>query len=186
MKLVAFLREGVTSYGIVNGDSLADIGSILRERFSDLQTVIAAGAYDALREAEAKAPVLKLADIQYLPPIAKPAKIFCIGHNYEAHRSEMKRDPTLYPATFLRFADTQIGSGQPVISPHVSTSLDYEGELAVIIGRAGRYIKRADALPHVAGYACYNDVSVRDWQRHTASSPRARTFQPLVHSVRGW
>lgn len=176
MKLAAFSQSRTISYGCAEDNTIYDVGALLRERYPDLQALIAAGDYQALRDARPQAEPRALETLQLLPPIARPAKIFCIGHNYQAHRDEMQRDPTLFPATFLRFADTQVGHGQPIVVPRVSTSIDYEGELAVIIGKAGRYIPREKALSHVAGYACFNDVSVRDWQRHTSQFTPGKNF----------
>ena len=176
MKLAAFSHAGVVSYGLVEGAEIYDIGAVLRQRHIDLQALVVAGDSAAAQQAKASADRLALKGLQLLPPIAKPGKIFCIGHNYETHRREMQRDPTLFPATFFRFADTQVGHEQPVVVPRVSTAVDYEGELAVVIGKAGRYIPRENALAHVAGYACYNDVSVRDWQKHTSQFGPGKNF----------
>lgn len=176
MKLAAFSSADVISYGLVEGEDLYDIGAVLHNRYVDLQALVVAGAFAAAQPSKALAERLRLKDLQLLPPIARPGKILCIGHNYDTHRREMQRDPTFFPATFFRFADTQVGDGQPVVIPHVSTAIDYEGELAVVIGKGGRYIQRKDALAHVAGYACYNDVSVRDWQKHTGQFGPGKNF----------
>lgn len=119
---------------------------------------------------------MPLADLHLLPPIPNPAKIFCIGHNYEEHRNEMNREKLPYPAVFTRFADSQTGHGEPVLLPRVSSQLDFEGEMAVVIGRGGRYIASEEALEHVAGYSCYLDGSVRDWQRHTSQFTPGKNF----------
>jgi 2-keto-4-pentenoate hydratase/2-oxohepta-3-ene-1,7-dioic acid hydratase in catechol pathway len=111
-----------------------------------------------------------------LPPIVDPQKVICIGINYDTHRNELGRSASAYPAVFLRFPDTHIGHRTPIVRPLVSTALDYEGELAVIIGRPGRAISQADALDHVAGYACYNDATIRDWQRHTHQFTPGKNF----------
>jgi 2-keto-4-pentenoate hydratase/2-oxohepta-3-ene-1,7-dioic acid hydratase in catechol pathway len=96
--------------------------------------------------------------------------------NYEMHRKETGRAEVEHPTIFMRFANTQIGDGAPIVCPRVSRDLDFEGELAVIIGRPGRYIQRKHAMEHVAGFACYNDVSVRDWQRHTSQFTPGKNF----------
>lgn len=176
MKLAAFSHAGVISYGLVEGENVYDIGAVLHDHYVDLQALVIAGNFAAALQSKASAERLALKALQLLPPIARPGKIFCIGHNYETHRREMQRDPTLFPATFFRFADTQVGHGQPVVIPRISTAVDYEGELAVVIGKGGRYIPRNDALAHVAGYACYNDVSVRDWQKHTSQFGPGKNF----------
>src|SRR6185503_1687030 len=98
------------------------------------------------------------------------------GLNYISHRTETKRPETKYPSIFTRFADTQVGHETPVLRPSFSTAFDYEGELAVVIGRRGRHIAEKDVNAHIAGYSCYNDVSVRDWQRHTAQWTPGKNF----------
>jgi 2-keto-4-pentenoate hydratase/2-oxohepta-3-ene-1,7-dioic acid hydratase in catechol pathway len=111
-----------------------------------------------------------------LPPIPNPGKIFCIGHNYEEHRQETGRPKTLHPSVFTRFADSQIANGAAAWIPAESTEIDYEGELAVVIGQGGRRIQATDAMTCVAGYSCYNDISVRDWQRHTTQFTPGKNF----------
>ena len=99
-----------------------------------------------------------LAEVSLLPVIPNPDKIFCVGHNYESHRQETNRAATDFPSIFTRFGDTLLPHGDNIIMPKVSTQLDYEGELAVIIGKGGRYISEKDAMKHIAGYACFNDA----------------------------
>jgi 2-keto-4-pentenoate hydratase/2-oxohepta-3-ene-1,7-dioic acid hydratase in catechol pathway len=176
VKLATFQASGSTSWGIVLEDSIADVGSVLLERYSELKAVIAANAWDEVRGAISLAPTHSVTDVNWLPTIPDPDKILCIGLNYETHREETGRDKTAYPAVFTRFADTQIGHLAPIIRPRVSTILDYEGELAIIIGKSGRYIDPADAMSHVAGYCCYNDATVRDWQRHTIQFTPGKNF----------
>jgi 2-keto-4-pentenoate hydratase/2-oxohepta-3-ene-1,7-dioic acid hydratase in catechol pathway len=168
VKLVTFERHGTVSYGVADGGGIVDVGAQLGRRYSDLRAVLTA---DALAEVQTTAKksgaTLRRADVRLLPVIPNPAKIFCVGLNYRSHVAEMSRPESAYPAIFTRFADSQVGDGAPLLRPSLSTRFDYEGELAIVIGRGGRYIKEADALSHIAGYACYNDGSVRDWQRHT-------------------
>jgi 2-keto-4-pentenoate hydratase/2-oxohepta-3-ene-1,7-dioic acid hydratase in catechol pathway len=114
--------------------------------------------------------------IRLLPVIPDPGKILCVGHNYEDHRQETGRAKVDNPSIFTRFADTLVAAGQPILRPAVSTSLDYEAELAVIIGAGGRAIAEEDAMRHVAGYACFNDASVRDWQWHTGQFTPGKNF----------
>ena len=100
----------------------------------------------------------------------------CVGLNYQDHVKETKRDNTENPALFVRFAESQVGHNQPIILPPESTHLDYECEIAVIIGKAGRRISEKDSWSHIAGYAPYNDGSVRDWQRHTIQWSAGKNF----------
>jgi 2-keto-4-pentenoate hydratase/2-oxohepta-3-ene-1,7-dioic acid hydratase in catechol pathway len=187
MKLVSFLVEGRPTYGIAEGAEVLNVGSVLGARYPDLKSLL--GQDDALalvRGTTGAAPRLDLAAVTLLPCIPNPGKIFCIGHNYEEHRVEMGRPKTEFPAVFLRFADSQVAHGQPAWIPAESTHIDFEGELAVVIGRGGRRIPRSEALAHVAAYACYNDISVRDWQKHTTqfapgkNFPRTGAFGPWL------
>ncbi|MBN8896691.1 MAG: fumarylacetoacetate hydrolase family protein, partial [Rhodospirillales bacterium] len=123
---------------------------------------------EAAAIAAAAVPDHRLDAVTLLPPIPDPDKIICVGLNYRDHVSETGRTVTEKPVLFARFAGSQVAHGQPMVKPAVSDEFDYEGELAVVIGRGGRHIEAADALAHVGGYACYNDGSVRDWQRHTS------------------
>jgi len=108
--------------------------------------------------------------------ITDPGKIICIGHNYEEHRMETQRDKTENPTVFLRVAASQTGHLQPIVLPPESSQLDYEAEIAIVIGKGGRRITEADAWTHIAGYSAYNDGSVRDWQRHTAQFTPGKNF----------
>jgi len=125
---------------------------------------------------EGRAPELSTADVIFLPPITDPAKILCIGLNYAKHQAETGRPDVDHPTIFTRFADSQVGHLQSMIKPDQSVRFDYEAELAVVIGQGGRFISDDDALSHVAGYACYNDGSIRDWQRHTSQFTPGKNF----------
>lgn len=176
MKLATFRAGGRQSWGLVDGDGVADVGAILADRFPDLKAAIAADALPAVQAAASGAPRIALASLEWLPVIPNPDKILCIGLNYEMHRKETGRTEVENPTVFARFANSQLGHGAPIIRPKVSTDLDYEGELAVIIGKPGRYIARERAFDHVAGYSCYNDGSVRDFQRHTHQFTPGKNF----------
>ena len=153
--------EGMAVWGAIDGEDI-----VLDDRWPTLRAALAAGAAAAGPGATGGRRVA-LADITWLPVIPDPGKIFCVGLNYEKHRRETGRAEVGHPTIFTRFADSQTGHARPIVQPPESIELDYEGELAVIIGRGGRRIPAAQALDHVAGYACYNDGSVRDWQYHT-------------------
>jgi 2-keto-4-pentenoate hydratase/2-oxohepta-3-ene-1,7-dioic acid hydratase in catechol pathway len=176
MKLATFLHRGATSWGAVIGDDIADVGAVLGDRLPTLRAALAAGALEELEAALPGAPRRPLAAVTWLPVIPDPGKIFCVGINYEDHRVETGRERVGHPTIFTRFADTLSGHGAAIPRPPESTEVDYEGELAVIIGRGGRRIPQAQALAHVAGYACFNDVSVRDWQRHTGQFTPGKNF----------
>jgi 2-keto-4-pentenoate hydratase/2-oxohepta-3-ene-1,7-dioic acid hydratase in catechol pathway len=174
VKLISFRTAGSASYGAVVDGEVIDLGAALGAALPDLKSFLGAGAEK--RPLPSSVPRLPLAGVELLPVIPNPSKIFCIGHNYESHRAEMGRAKSTFPAVFLRFADSQLAHEQPAWVPGESTEIDFEGELAVVIGKGGRRITRADALAHVAGYACYNDISVRDWQRHTTQFSPGKNF----------
>lgn len=176
MKLATFTAAGQRSWGIVDGDMIAAIGQMpgapasLRQALEqpDALAMIAAGAKAA--------PRLPLASVTLEPVLPDPDKIFCVGLNYENHRKETGRDEVQHPTIFTRFANSQVGHQAPMIRPKASTHFDFEGELALVIGKPGRHISKADAFSHIAGYACYNDGSIRDWQRHTIQFTPGKNF----------
>jgi 2-keto-4-pentenoate hydratase/2-oxohepta-3-ene-1,7-dioic acid hydratase in catechol pathway len=177
MKVVTFERSGTRSYGILENDHILDVGSRLASRYADLRSVLAAGALQELRLGRTQGvPTLRVDEVKFEPVIPNPEKILCVGLNFISHRTETKRPETKFPSIFTRFADTQVGHETPVLRPSFSTAFDYEGELAVVIGRGGRSISEQDVSAHIAGYSCYNDVSVRDWQRHTAQWTPGKNF----------
>lgn len=176
MKLATFRTGGGESWGLVEGDEVVDVGSALRDRFPDLKAVLAAGALASAADAASGAARVPVSAITWLPVIPNPDKILCIGLNYEMHRKETGRTEVQNPTVFGRFANSQIGHGADIIRPRVSTDLDYEGELAVVIGKPGRYISQAESWSHIAGYAPYNEGSVRDFQRHTHQFTPGKNF----------
>jgi 2-keto-4-pentenoate hydratase/2-oxohepta-3-ene-1,7-dioic acid hydratase in catechol pathway len=177
MKLVSFRIDGKDTYGAIAGGGVVDLGARLGAKYPDLKSLLAsrglAEAQVALKDARADA---KLEAVTLLPVIPNPGKIFCIGHNYEEHRLETERDPTAHPSVFLRLPESQVGHGQPILCPRESAQLDYEGEIAIVIGTPGRRIAEGEAWAHIAGYSCYNDGSVRDWQRHTGQFTPGKNF----------
>ena len=176
MKLATFKMGGVPTWGVVDGETIRDVGAVLGSHYPTVKSVIAADAFAEVATAATKAKAYPLADITWLPVIPDPDKILCIGLNYETHRKETGRSEVENPTVFTRFANSQTGHLSPIIRPRVSHDLDFEGELAVIIGKGARYIARSDAWHHVAGYACYNDGSVRDFQRHTHQFTPGKNF----------
>lgn len=172
MKYVSFRRpSGEASFGRIDGDAVLDLGGGAGAP-ADLKGALAAGTLGTLAAGRRYA----LAEVVLLPVIPNPSKVLCVGHNYETHRQETGRAKADHPSIFTRFADTLLAHGQPIVRPRVSTSLDYEGELAIVIGRGGRAIAEGDAMKHVAGYACFNDASVRDWQWHTSQFTPGKNF----------
>jgi 2-keto-4-pentenoate hydratase/2-oxohepta-3-ene-1,7-dioic acid hydratase in catechol pathway len=175
MKFASFTSAGRAAWGVVEGDIVADISAgagmaTLR------QALCLADPAAAIAAALAAAPRIPLSSVTLAPVLPDPDKIICVGLNYENHRKETGRDEVVHPTIFTRFANSQIGQGAPMIRPRVSTHFDYEGELALVIGTPGRNIAKDKAYAHVAGYACYNDGSVRDWQRHTIQFTPGKNF----------
>lgn len=176
MKLATVQLSGKPTWGVVEGDKIADVGAVLCDKLPDLRAAIAVAAWSEVRKATESARRYPLHEIEWLPVIPNPDKIICIGLNYESHRRETGRSEVANPTVFLRLPNSQIGHKANVIRPRVSDKLDYEGELAVIIGKGGRYIEQKDAFAHIAGYACYNEGTIRDWQRHTHQFTPGKTF----------
>jgi 2-keto-4-pentenoate hydratase/2-oxohepta-3-ene-1,7-dioic acid hydratase in catechol pathway len=175
MKLATFKAAQGASYGAVTDKGIVDLGSRL-SRFSDLRSLIGNDGLEEARKLLSRAPDYKLSEITWLPVIPNPDKIVCVGLNYEEHRVETGRDKTEQPALFLRVAESQVGHEQPIVRPRESSHLDFEAEIALVIGRPGRRIAQKDAWQHIAGYSCYNDGSVREWQRHTVQWTAGKNF----------
>jgi 2-keto-4-pentenoate hydratase/2-oxohepta-3-ene-1,7-dioic acid hydratase in catechol pathway len=169
MRLLSFVADGKELYGAVSGDGVVTLND--RIGHGSLRAALAAGAMGAMRNAATDArPDRKLADIKFLPLIPHPEKILCAGINYRSHAAETGRELPKQPSMFVRFTDTLVGHDGAMIRPNVSDNFDFEGELAVVIGKAGRHIKVEQALDHVAGYTCFVDGSVRDYQKFSVTS----------------
>lgn len=178
MKFVTFQAGKSASYGAVIGDGVVDLGKRLGKKYPTLRSALKAGALAELKKvaAAAKKTDVPLKKIKYLPVIPDAKKIICVGLNYKDHRAETGNKDTEHPTLFLRMPASQVGHGQPLIKPRESEKLDWEGELAVIIGKKGRRIPREKAMSYVAGYSCYHDGSVRDFQRHTTQFTPGKNF----------
>lgn len=176
MKLASFKIGNSSTWGVIEAEEAIDVGSLLRDLYPDLKSVLAADALPAMSDATRSAKRYPTADVVWLPVIPNPDKILCIGLNYETHRKETGRSEVEHPTVFGRFANSQTGHLSNIIRPKLSHDLDYEGELAVIIGKPGRHIARSDAWSHIVGYACYNEGSVRDFQRHTHQFTPGKNF----------
>ncbi len=177
MKIASFVYQNRSSYGVVEGEHVIDLESLKSHLGADLKEAIARNQLSELgADALKDLPRLALSEITFLPVIANPGKVLCIGINYATHMRETGRDTPTYPMIFTRFADSQTAHLQPIVRPIVSHKLDFEGELAVVIGKTARHVKAQDALDYIAGYACYNDGSVRDWQKHTIQFVPGKNF----------
>ena len=181
MRYVSFIRpNGGPSFGRLDKARIIDLGD--PEAGGRLKDAIAADVMGDLVDNM----VYELDEVRLLPPIPNPGKILCIGLNYINHITEMGRKIEGYPAVFTRWADTLIADGEPLVRPREGQQFDFEGELAVVIGKPGRRIERQRALEHVAGYSIFHDASLRDWQRHNSqftpgkNFPRTGAFGPAL------
>jgi len=177
MKLISYRYQDQDSYGAVQGDRVIDLRAVFGTRAADLKALIAADLLaEAARAAAEAKESLPLADVQRLPVIPNPGKIVCVGLNYGEHVRETGRTVTEQPTLFLRVAESQLAHGEDIVLPPESSKLDYEGEIAIVIGRGGRRIPEAEAWQHIAGYACYNDATLRDWQSATPQWTAGKNF----------
>jgi 2-keto-4-pentenoate hydratase/2-oxohepta-3-ene-1,7-dioic acid hydratase in catechol pathway len=174
MRLASYRRDGTATYGVVEGTTVSDL--VAAGGPGSLRLALGSGPDGLAALTAGDAPRVALDDVDLLPVVPDPAKIVCVGINYVDHRTETNRPVVDHPTLFTRFADTQVAHGHPAIKPTVSDMLDYEGELAVVIGAPCWQVAPADALGVVAGYSCYNDFSVRDWQRHTSQFTPGKNF----------
>jgi len=177
MRFVSFEIDGYTSYGLCSADGVVDLGRRLGATAATLRELLAWPDWQAVARSHAEAEAdHALATLTLLPVIPQPRTIACVGHNYEEHRVETQRDPTEHPSIFFRHPESLKGSGAALVRPRESTQLDYEGELAIVIGLSGRRISQENAWAHIAGVSCFNDGSVRDWQHHTRQFGPGKNF----------
>jgi 2-keto-4-pentenoate hydratase/2-oxohepta-3-ene-1,7-dioic acid hydratase in catechol pathway len=169
MRFVSFEAAGQASYGVWQDEShWLQVPPTFQQKYPDLKAAIAANQLNELAAlCIQQAVVIQSSQARLLPVIPQPEKIFCVGLNYKSHVAETKRADSQYPSIFTRFADSLSAHQAPLPRPKETERFDFEGELAVIIGKGGRSISQANALDHIAGYACFNDATARDWQRHT-------------------
>lgn len=178
MRIISFKKSGIDHIGSINENdkifyldkdvSPMSLGATLKEYGAD-------GLKNLLSTARNE---INLSDIDHiLPVVPDPGTIFCIGLNYEEHRLEVKRDKTINPTVFIRTASSQIGHMTDIIIPiEEEQGIDFEGEIALIIGKRGRRISAEDADAHIFGYSCYNDASVRSWQNHSTQWTAGKNF----------
>jgi acylpyruvate hydrolase len=166
MRIVSFLRGGQSRIGLRSGDQVREIADPAIR--SPLELIGAGTA--------AVGPVYSLGALHLLPPIPQPGKVICLGLNYADHAKEGGNPIPDYPALFLRATTSLVAHGQPILRPACSERLDYEAELAIVIGRKAKNVSEADALAYIAGYACFNDGTVRDYQRKSTQWTVGKNF----------
>lgn len=177
MKLLSFLRNGETGFGVIKNDGILDLSGRLGDDVWSIKRSLEMDLLGQINDFQKRKEAdFGWSDITPIPVIPDPGKVLCIGLNYANHVAETKRPDSKYPTIFTRFSDSQVGHNGIMYKPKVSKAFDYEGELAVIIGKGGRRISRKSAMKHVAGYACYNDATVRDWQRHTSQFTPGKNY----------
>ncbi|NDZ17477.1 5-oxopent-3-ene-1,2,5-tricarboxylate decarboxylase [Variovorax sp. WS11] len=177
MRLLAFSSNGQPALGLRLDQDVVNLTAEGLPPTLDALLRLGPTGMEAARLAGAKARTrTHISDIAWLPPVHAPAKAIAVGLNYVDHAAESSFEPPKYPVLFHRFPSSWVAHGEALVRPHVSTQFDYEGELVVVIGKAGRYIDKAGALEHVAGYSVFNDGSIRDYQTKSAQWMMGKNF----------
>jgi acylpyruvate hydrolase len=181
MRLCTYEHAGTVRLGALTADGIVDLHALEPKLPATLRGLLAGGeaALDLARAAVARAgagAALARAAVTLLPPVPDPGRIVCIGLNYRDHAAEVKLDLPAHVAAFAKWNNVLVGDGAPVVIPRESDKVDYEAELAFVIGRRARHVAEADAYAYVAGYTCFNDVSVRDYQARTSQWTMGKNF----------
>ena len=179
MRLVNFHADDGVRIGVVNGDDVIDLTSVDAGAPRDIQAVIADDAFQAvqfLADKATDADMRKFDSLSFALPVSSPGKILCLGLNYMEHVNEGIFEKQPFPTVFMRTATSMIAHNEPLIRPSVSETLDFEAELALIVGKRSRHLTEENALDAVAGYSCANDGSVREFQRHTIQWTMGKNF----------
>lgn len=177
MKIASFLYDGRADVGIVRADGIVPLGALVPRAPTTMRAALSWLPGRALDASATDSTAIPLDAVRFLPVVPDPAAIWCAALTYLSHVREGAGRPVPdYPLFFLRTANSQLGHGEPMLVPAVSDQLDYEGELALVIGRRGRDIPLERARDHIAGYSCYNEGSVRDWQKHTSQITMGKNF----------
>jgi 2-keto-4-pentenoate hydratase/2-oxohepta-3-ene-1,7-dioic acid hydratase in catechol pathway len=186
MRIVSFQDRRGQSWGVLDDDKIIDLGRRPGFGYPTVADALRGGGLmDIAMEVVGLPATIELADVQLVPPVPNPAKILCIGLNYDAHATERRRPGNAKPTVFLRHADTLIGHAQPIVQPRQNEQLDFEGELAVVIGTSARHVDVERATEHVAGYTCFNEASVRDFQKHSSQFTAGKNF-PATGACGPW
>jgi 2-keto-4-pentenoate hydratase/2-oxohepta-3-ene-1,7-dioic acid hydratase in catechol pathway len=181
MRLVTFEENGHERLGVCEGATVVDVSALGADLPTDLLAFIRGGkpAEDAVARAVRTAGAearRSLENLRLLPPISHPGKIMCLGLNYVDHAAEGGHTKPDYPSFFLRSTTSLVAAGQPMLRPRCSPKLDYEAELVAVVGKTARHVSKANALEYIAGYSCFNDGSIRDYQHRTAQWTIGKNF----------
>lgn len=177
VRWASFSVDGVPGYGLVTATGVQPVPAVFAARYPDLRSALAAGVLEAAADAARANPRCPdPARVRLAPPVPNAGKILCVGVNFRAHMREMGREVPEHPVIFTRYPDSLVGSGCPIVRTRASEKFDYEGELACVIGRRARYVSKTEALSCVAGYTCFMDGSVRDFQMHTSQFLAGKNF----------
>ena len=177
MKFISFNHNNTEKFGIIENDLITDLTGKISDAKSLKELIKIKKINDAKEYAKNNPGNISPNEIHYSPVIPNPGKIICVGLNYSEHVKETNRTIEENPVIFHRFPESQTSHLQPIQRPTVSESLDFEGEMAVIMDEAGKHIKTEDALKHIVGFSCYNESTVRDWQRHTRQFGMGKNFE---------
>lgn len=171
MRYVSFEKDGKAFLGVREGGAIRTLGE------ATLEELLAQGVDLNKWAATQQGGRVEAEDgLKFLPPLRRPTKILCVGLNFKDHSKESNFEQPDYPTMFLRLNTSLVAHNAPIVRPRVSDSLDYEGEIAVVLGKGGRHIRKEDALSHVAGYALFNDASVREYQFKTPQWTMGKNF----------
>lgn len=181
MRIVSFECEGTNHIGIKVGDEVIDINLATKDLPQDLLSLLQSNLdiqqeLQAVIEYAPQSAKHSIEGLRFTPLIQRPPKIICIGRNYAAHAVEGGVEPPTYPEIFMRVSESLIGHNEPIIRPKCSDKLDYEGEIAAIIGKKARHVKEQDGLDYIAGYALFNDATIRDYQRKSSQWTIGKNF----------
>lgn len=177
MRLVSYAHQGRSSYGAVIGDAVLELSTPAAPSLRDALAGEGIAGLKGRAEAHSGGAKVPLSAIRFLQPITQPDKILCVGLNYHLHAQEAGMAIPKNPSIFVRFPGAQVGHREPTVRPKASEQFDYEAELAVIIGRPARHVSQKDAMAYVAGYSCFAENSLRDWQKHAAQATPGKNFQ---------
>ncbi len=177
MKFISFLIDDESKFGIFDNENITDLTNKIKKTKTLKDLIAKKGIREAVEYARKNPGNIRTDQIKYLPVIPNPGKIVCVGLNYTEHVEETGKTKEKNPTIFFRVPQSQTAHKDIIQKPKVSTHLDYECEMAVVMGDAGKHIKQENALKHIVGYSCYNECTVRDWQEHTSQFGMGKNFQ---------